>query len=156
MISEHLAFFLERKNQQEIDNDLIGHFLEIDDYDLWWALKQFALHEDTSLSFLSNALLKRNIFDIRLSKEKFGQDKIAEIKKAVSAEFKFSEGIISELVFTGSESNEMYNISKDEIMVLKKNGDVLPFSAISDYPIGNTIVEKYFLCYPKLSYIAEV
>ena len=144
MISEHLRFFLESKEKKEIDTELITHFLLLDDYDIWWALKEFARSKDESLSYLSDALLLRHIFEIQLSKEIIDPAKIEEIKTKVQDNFSFSRETASNLVFTGSESNEMYNIQKDEIMVLKKNGDVLPFSAVSDYPIGNTIVENIF------------
>ena len=155
MISDHMSFFLNNESTYPTE-EMLHHFLLIDDYDMWWALKQFALHQDRSLSYLANALIQRNIFSIELSKEKVSKEKIADIKNSIRAKNYFTDEMIDNLVFEGSESNEMYNISKDEIMVHMKDDSVKPFSVVSDYPIGNTVVQKYFLCYPKLSYIAAV
>lgn len=155
-VSEHLTYFLESKDKRTINSELISHFLQLDDYDLWWALKQFSKNEDPSLNFLSNALLDRRIFKIQMSKWPIEESNINDIKDDIKKKLDITEEDASNLVFVGSESNEMYNITKDEIMVRLKNGKVLPFSQVSDYPIGNTVVQKYFLCYPKLSYIAEV
>ena len=155
LLPEHLSYFL-NSNKNQLDDEMLHHFLLIDDYDMWWALKQFSGHEDKSLSYLANALIHRNIFSIELSKERFSEEKVDAIRSDLRKKNYFSDEMINNLVFVGSESNEMYNVSKDEIMVHMKDDSVRPFSAVSDYPIGNTVVQKYFLCYPKLSYIAEV
>jgi len=148
-LSPHFAYFMTGHSSTD-EQEMLEHFLKIDDYDMWWALKQFSQDGDQSLSFLADALLNRAIFKIELSKEPF-PDEIAEEKiEKVSRKFNLDRSHAASLVFNGSESNEMYNVRKDEIMVLMKDGTVKPFSTVSDYPIGNTVVEKYFLCYPKL------
>lgn len=154
-VSAHLNYFLSNQTS-EVSDEMLFHFVKIDDYDMWWALKQFSDHEDRSLSYLANALIQRKIFAIELGKEKFSPEKIQKVKSDIKDKNYFSDEMIDNLVFEGSETNEMYNSKKDEIMVLTKGGEIKPFSGMSDYPIGNTVVQKYFLCYPKLSYIAEV
>lgn len=79
-----------------------------------------------------------------MSKWPIEESNINEIKDDIKKKLDITEEDASNLVFVGSESNEMYNITKDEIMVRLKNGKVLPFSQVSDYPIGNTVVQKYF------------
>jgi hypothetical protein len=102
------------------------------------------------LSFLANALLNRKIFKLELDKKPFSTEEINDIIHRVATKFNLDINHAKNLVFHGSETNEMYNSQKDEIMVLLKNNTIQPFSSVSDYPMGNTIVIKYFLCFPKL------
>lgn len=133
------------------EDEMLGHFLKLDDYDLWWAIKQFAESRDQSLAFLADAILNRKIFKIELSKTPYSDEKITELVQQVGNTFHLDEKHAAALVFHGSETNEMYNSKKDEIMVLMKDNSVRPFSEVSDYPVDKTEVVKFFLCYPKLS-----
>lgn len=148
-ISPHLAYFMVKRRHEDYQ-EMLQHFLKIDDYDLWWAIKQFAESKDKALSFLANALLNRKIFKLELDKKPFSAEEINDIIHRVATKFNLDINHAKNLVFHGSETNEMYNSQKDEIMVLLKNNTIQPFSSVSDYPMGNTIVIKYFLCFPKL------
>ena len=130
------------KRRHEDYQEMLQHFLKIDDYDLWWAIKQFAESKDKALSFLANALLNRKIFKLELDKKPFSTEEINDIIHRVATKFNLDINHAKNLVFHGSETNEMYNSQKDEIMVLLKNNTIQPFSSVSDYPMGNTIVIK--------------
>ncbi|HMY84868.1 MAG TPA: HD domain-containing protein [Saprospiraceae bacterium] len=149
-ISPHFLYFMQQKSFINED-EMLGHFLKLDDYDLWWAIKQFAESRDQSLAFLADAILNRKIFKIELSKTPYSDEKITELVQQVGNTFHLDEKHAAALVFHGSETNEMYNSKKDEIMVLMKDNSVRPFSEVSDYPVDKTEVVKFFLCYPKLS-----
>ena len=54
------------------------------------------------------------------------------------------------LFIEGEEANAAYRKSKDEIKILKKNGQVRPMSEITDYDIQSRAVRKHYICYPKI------
>lgn len=149
-VSPSLKFFLEQHSHPfSIDSQLLEHFVQLDDYDIWWALKQFVHSKDVVLRFLSESVLSRNIFHIELSKEKYSNEYLSSKVAETIANTGYSEEVSASLVLSGTESNEMYNKGKDEIMILMKDGSLKKFSEISDYPISNALVKKYFISYPK-------
>jgi len=149
-ISPALQFFLDTHHAFEDSSEtIIQNFLELDDYDIWWALKQFSQSEYTTLRILASYLLDRKIFKAELSKTPFSTELIAEKISFTAKSLGLNEKEASRLVITGYESNEMYYKGNDEIMILMKTGDLRKFSEISDYPIANVLVKKYFLAFPK-------
>lgn len=149
-VSPHFEYFMKERNFEDED-EMLSHFLKLDDYDLWWAVKQFAESRDQSLTFLADAILNRKIFKIELGKTAYPAKRIEELILQVGEKFHLDEKHASALVFHGSETNVMYNSKKEEIMVLMKDNSIKPFSEVSDYPVDKTEVVKFFLCYPKLS-----
>lgn len=153
-IAPALAYFMNAPHSSDITEEMLNNYLLLDDYDLWWALKQYAQSDDKALSYLAKSILNRKIFAIQLSNQPFTADIIQEKIALTQQKLNIPESTASTLVFNGMESNEIYHTRTDEIMVLQKNGAIKPFSEVSDYPIYNQPVKKYFVCYPKLSYIA--
>jgi HD superfamily phosphohydrolase len=150
LISDALLFFMLQKHKPfNPDYELVSNFLELDDYDIWWALKQFARSVDPVLSHLSNAILKRDIFKIELSKEKFSMQEVEYRIKSIENMTGYTAEVAASLVLTGTETNEMYTKGKDEIKIVMKDGSLRKFSEISDYPVNSGYVRKYFISYPK-------
>ena len=147
-INPDLQYFLKYEST-ELNSDNLLKFLNLDDYDIWWALKQFTKDEDLTLNYLSNSIINRNIFKIELSKTPVDLDHKASIIRKVSNYFNISLEAASSITLTGSESNKLYNDVQDEIMIQMKNGEIKTLSDVSDYPIASQIITKYFICYPK-------
>lgn len=152
-ISHSLAYFLSNNlDNHTLTHETLQHFIQLDDYDIWWALKQFSDSVDPELAYISQSIINRHLFKAELRKEPFTESEY--MARIIGLEkLNFPIPLAKSLVLTGQESNEMYNTSKDEIMILMKDGAMKSFSEISDYPIRNVQVRKYFICYPKQSYI---
>ncbi|MEO1259162.1 MAG: HD domain-containing protein [Bacteroidota bacterium] len=151
-LPESLSFFL-YKNYKLKDfkknKDLLFYFSRLDDFDIISALKYFSQHDDAVLSYLSNCLIDRRLFKIKMRDKPFSKKAIADIKKAIKGRNILPEENIGYLVFGGEETNHAYSTSKDEIKILFKNGKVLPMSKISDFGLQTKLVKKYYLCFPK-------
>ncbi len=151
-----LAPFLEREITEEHFNRERDFWLEafarLDDVDVLYALKQFAQSKDFLLAFLSESILQRRLFKLEFSVEPFGKYKTEQTIKDVAQQLKLPENEAAELVFSGSESNEEYNINADEIKILFKSGRVLPFSESLGYEVQPKLIRKHYLCYPKTSH----
>ncbi len=153
-VSHSLAFFLyQNVTLEDFDanlDEMLGHFARLDDYDIFAALKNFTENSDPILAYLANCILDRRLFKIELKNQPFEPDYLNEIKNKVNGRFSnFPEGYLDYLIFSGEETNHAYNISKDEIKILFKDGAVLPMSQVMDFGLQTKIVTKYYLCYPK-------
>ena len=148
-----LSVFLEReitaKDFEENRDEWLEAFSRLDDVDVLYALKQFAREEDFLLSFLSSGILSRRLFKLVFSQEPFGEEEIGRQVRQVANRYHLTEEQAAELVFSGVESNEEYNIKAGEIKVLFKSGEILPFSESLGYEIQPKLIKKYYLCFPK-------
>ncbi|MDR0547765.1 MAG: HD domain-containing protein, partial [Dysgonamonadaceae bacterium] len=72
--SPALHYFLSQKIDDsgfENNPDALNHFVDLDDNDIWTALKVWAKHPDKVLSILSNSLLDRKLFKIEIESKPF-------------------------------------------------------------------------------------
>jgi hypothetical protein len=153
-VSKSLAFFLYQNcTLEDFDakpGEVLGHFARLDDCDIFAALKNFTESSDPLLSFLAISILDRRLFKVELKNLPLEPGYVEAVRDQVAGRFDhFPKGSLDYLVFTGDESNYAYNISKDEIKILFKDGSVLPMSQVMDFGLQTRITKKYYLCYPK-------
>ncbi|MFK7979953.1 MAG: HD domain-containing protein [Saprospiraceae bacterium] len=152
-ISESLAYFLyhcpEKPFRKKEKRALLNHFSLLDDFDIYSALKNFTRSDDFLLSYYAKSLLNRNLFKIEFSNEPYESDYLEEIRYKIAQKFPIDLQSVQQLIISGKESNNVYTISKEEILILFKGGKVLPMSEISDFGLQSKNITKYYLCYPK-------
>ena len=54
------------------------------------------------------------------------------------------------MIWTGTESNTIYHQEEDEIQILSKRGNIMPYSCFLDQPVRLALNRKYYLCHPTL------
>jgi hypothetical protein len=150
-----LTFFLNRTCTLEDfqkDNSIIEAFGDLDDYDLWGAIKAWQHDSDFILSTLSKKLIKRELFKITLVNEPIQRDHIELLRDKISKEYNVLRNDSRYLMSHGEVSNKAYIASGENINILTKKGEVIDIAKASDLPnikaISN-IVKKYYLSYPK-------
>ena len=146
----HLHWFLYRKPGEQIKNEeLLSHFLRLDDNDITAAIKYWSESDDFILAFLSGGILDRRLFRLEWFNEPVSPGYEQQIREMVTREYgdKTDTGY---LIITGSESNRAYDNSRDQIKILFKNGSVVPIDQCSDVPLYTQLVTKFFICYPKI------
>ncbi|MFL5754449.1 MAG: HD domain-containing protein [Bacteroidia bacterium] len=134
------------------DPHLIDIFAQLDDYDIFSAIKVWAGHTDAILSILCEGLINRKLYKIEIQNEPFDKKHISLIEKKVKEKLKVSQEQLKYFVFDKTVSNEIYNVNKIGISILFRNGKTQDISASSDQlnvEVLNKTVKKYFLCYPK-------
>jgi uncharacterized protein len=153
--SDALKFFL--KNIITLDDfrekpPLIRMFGQLDDNDVWGAVKLWKNHRDPILSSLCTMLLTRNLFHITLTSEPIRKNQIEKIRNKIVKEYGVLRNDASYLFSHGVVSNEAYVAEVDSINVLTKSGKVMDIASASDLQsiraLGK-IVEKNYLCWPK-------
>ena len=148
--SPALHFFLYNDiNHTEFHNnpDCLENFIQLDDNDIWTALKVWSNHPDKVLSTLSLGMINRNIFKVENSAEPIGEDRIKELTLQISQQL----GIT--LVSTPSIEKNMYDPADDSIDIIYKDGTIKNIAEASDMlniSLLSKKVKKYYLCYQRL------
>jgi len=152
--SEPLRYFLLRNYTLHDFNDdaaTLANYGQLDDNDIWGALKLWKNDSDNILSLLSRMLLERNLFRVRLSQEPIRKIEIQNIREAVMREYNTFRSETAYLFSHGAVSNEAYT-EGHQINILMKNGQLLDIAQASDLPnikAISKIVKKNYLCWPK-------
>ena len=151
-----LGYFLGRAvslGEFEKDDKILSHFVELDDYDIWSAIKAWAGHPDVVLSYLAKSILHRNLLKIVLAPEPFDEEFRLGIQELIAAKFGLPMNEAELLMISGRLSNSAYNAeSQEPIEILTKKGDVVNVMEASDLPNIRALsqrVEKFYICYPK-------
>ena len=152
-ISENLAYFFyhcpTKPFRKKEKRELLHHFSLLDDFDIYSALKNFMNSEDFLLSFLAKSLLNRNLFKIEFNNQPFDSDYLEKVRQKIIQKYPINLQSANQLIISGQESNNVYTISKEEILILFKEDKVVPMSEISDFGLQSKNITKYYLCYPK-------
>jgi len=154
--SSCLSYFLGRAvtlAEFEQNPEILSHFVQLDDVDIWSAIKSWTSHPDPVLSFLAKSLINRQLFKIVLRPEPYDADFQLGIVELIADTFRLSMEDARQLIITGRLSNTAYDANADEpINILTKSGQVVNVTEASDLPNIQALsqrVQKFYICYPK-------
>ncbi|MEN9742440.1 MAG: hypothetical protein RLZZ65_245 [Bacteroidota bacterium] len=153
--SPALKFFLAQDiSAQHFEQDpmVLTHFAQLDDYDIWGAIKVWQFAPDYILATLCTGLVNRQLFKIEISKTPFSADRIAAEQERIRQEHQLSTEQLNYFIYSDVLSNRAYNEQKHNINLLLKNGTTVELAEASDnlnISALSTPVEKYFLCFPR-------
>ena len=154
--SPALHFFLYNDiNHTEFHNnpDCLENFIQLDDNDIWTALKVWSNHPDKVLSTLSLGMINRNIFKVENSAEPIGEDRIKELTLQISQQLGITLSEANYFVSTPSIEKNMYDPADDSIDIIYKDGTIKNIAEASDMlniALLSKKVKKYYLCYQRL------
>ena len=154
--SPALHFFLYNDiNHTEFHNnpDCLENFIQLDDNDIWTALKVWSNHPDKVLSTLSLGMINRNIFKVENSAEPIGEDRIKELTLQISQQLGITLSEANYFVSTPSIEKNMYDPADDSIDILYNDGSIKNIAEASDMlniSLLSKKVKKYYLCYQRL------
>lgn len=154
-MSDSLRLFFEREIGIELfaeDEQILEAFLELDDYDLWGAIKIWAKSDDEILSKLCRMLLNRELFRIQFSSEPISKEEKESLQQKVVDTYGITPKEAKYFFSTGQVQNNAYLSNDKKIMILSKNGEVRDVVAAADLPnikAMSKIVRKYYRCWPK-------
>ncbi|MCW5912767.1 MAG: HD domain-containing protein [Cyclobacteriaceae bacterium] len=134
------------------DKELLDLFGQLDDHDIWGAIKLWRNHPDAILSGLCNRLLQRELFQIVLSSEPIRKSEVEKVRQEIRQVYGILQKDTQYLYSYGTVSNEAYVSGGKSINILTRNGEVLDIAHASDLPsikAISKIVEKSYLCWPK-------
>jgi HD superfamily phosphohydrolase len=154
--SPALHYFLENDVDNEWFNnhsEALRNYEELDDSDIWSAMKAWRHHEDKILSTLATDMLDRHIFKVEVSEEPFEESYIMEIAQDISNRMDISiEDARHYMMSSNTISKDMYNVDDDSISILYKNGDIRDISEASELlnvQLLSKKIRKYYLSYQR-------
>lgn len=124
-------------------------FTQLDDIDIFAELKNHALRRDKVLSILANAILHRKLFKAHLNEQEFGETDLHKIQNRLQSQYNLNAEEANALIIKGVESTLAYNIKSDEILILRKDGKIVPASELMGLNIQNQGKTCFFLIHPK-------
>lgn len=154
--SPAFRFFLYKDiNPTEFYNnpDCLENFIQLDDNDIWTALKVWSTHTDKVLSTLSTGMINRNIFKVEISSEPISEDRKKELTLHISQQLGITLSEANYFVSTPSIEKNMYDPADDSIDIIYKDGTIKNIAEASDMlniSLLSKKVKKYYLCYQRL------
>lgn len=151
-----LKFFLYNDINREIfynNPDCLENFIQLDDNDLWTALKVWSTHPDRVLSTLSMGMVNRNIFKVEISTEPFSEERKEEITRQIGKQLDIPLSEAGYFISTPSIEKNMYDPADDSIDILYNDGSIKNIAEASDMlniSLLSKKVKKYYLCYQRL------
>ena len=113
--------------------ETLTYYGELDDSDIWSAMKAWKHHEDKILSTLATDMLDRHIFKVEVTEEPVEETHIETIAKEISAQMEISvEDAKHYMMSVNTISKDMYNVDDDSIAILYKDGTIRDISEASE------------------------
>lgn len=159
--SPSLRFFLYQEIDKErfiSDADSLDNYMNLDDNDIFSALKVWQSHADPILSLLARDFIGRNIFRVEVTDEsnpvssaESGNQE--EIVQQLASKYDISiDDARKYLVSNLTIGRDMYSTDEDKIEILMKDGTIKDISEVSDILNIETLskkVRKNFFCYQR-------
>ncbi|WP_027449752.1 HD domain-containing protein [Xylanibacter brevis] len=154
--SPALAYFLnDNVDRQWFENhsEALLMYEDLDDSDIWSAMKAWKYHEDKILSTLAKDMLDRCVFKVEVHEEPISEERLEELRTSIALKM----GIPKEdthYMFNVSEiQKDMYSVDDDSIDILYKDGsikDISEASEILNVALLSKKIRKYYLCYQRI------
>jgi uncharacterized protein len=152
--SQDFLYFL--NNEVTLDDfiqseDILHTFLQLDDFDIWGGVKLWNKHQDYVLKNISQMLLNRNLFKIKISNTAIPEEEVLKIKADAIQRLKIPSEDIDYFFTHGRISNHAY-LAKDRIWILTKKGEIIDVAKAADLPnikAMRKIVVKDYVCQAK-------
>ncbi len=151
--SEPLSYFLNSNiTYSNFDSNTLDVFAKLDDYDIVAAMKSWQFHDDFVLRNLCDMIINRDLLKIKIKNKPIKKNILPEHKQALMDKYNISSAEADYFVFSGTISNQAYQLRKQNINIWFKNGKIKDIVKASDQLNLKALskpVTKYYICYPK-------
>ena len=154
-VSPALRYFLYKDVTRETfftDDSCLDTFIQLDDNDIWCALKAWTTHPDKVLSTLSSGLVNRKLFKVEVSSKPFSRQYKADLTERICSAFGVTKREADYLHCAVTLEKDMYSPFDDHIEILYNDGttcDIAEASDMFDLSLLQKKVKKYFMCYQR-------
>ncbi len=134
------------------DPEALSNYGQLDDNDIWSAMKVWAQSNDKILSLLAKDMLDRNIFKVEVSNEPITAEREETLREQLSQAFGISKEETNYLFSVNTIQKDMYDVNDDRISILFKDGttkDIAESSEILNVGLLSKKIRKYYLCYQR-------
>lgn len=134
------------------DPNALHSYAQLDDNDIWSALKVWANSDDVILSILSTDIINRRLFKVEIHENSIPEERINDLKKNLAEKYGIDDEDASYLLSVDTIRKDMYNVKDDHISILYKDGtlkDIDKASEILNVSLLSKKIIKYYLCYQR-------
>ena len=151
--SEALIYFLKNNiTLEDFNSETLNVFGQLDDFDIISAMKNWQYHHDFVLSHLCEMIINRNLLKIKMKNNSIKKSSLKKHIDAMVKTYNISEHEAKYFVFTGSISNQAYQLDTKQINILHKSGKIEDIVKASDQlnlkALSKPVI-KHYICYPK-------
>ncbi len=148
--SPSFSYFLTNQiTEENFTKDTLKTFAKLDDYDILSAIKEWISHDDIVISKLSESLINRRLPKIELQKIPFTKSQLALKNQEIKDLFKLSDIETAYFVYHGEIYNQAYDVTKNNIQILYKDGFISDITEASDHlniqALSNPVYKYYLL-----------
>jgi len=149
-----LAFFLHREATPDLKHrdEWLPHFMQLDDSDIYAALKLWQHHDDQVLAYLSKGILQRRLFKASFSNHAFTEAERGAYRDKIMTALPWLKADDVPFLFVEDTSrNSAYNKQTGQIYIQYKDGSIKDISEASDQlniSVLSEPVVKYYVCFP--------
>ena len=132
--------------------ETLTYYEELDDSDIWSAMKAWKHHDDKILSTLATDMLDRRIFKVEVHEEPITEERIEELKGIIAQNMGIPLEDAHYMMSVNTISKDMYNVDDDSIGILYKNDEIRDISEASELlnvQLLSKKIRKYYLCYQR-------
>jgi len=144
-----------------IDKDWINNkkeetifwYKQLDDSDIWSAIKVWQGHPDKVLSILSKDLINRETFKVKVYDEPVDRIQLEDIEKKIREKYQLSNEESHYFINYSTIRKDMYSMNDDQIDILYKDGtykDITQASELFNVELLSKKICKYYLCHQRI------
>ena len=148
-----LAYFL----RNDVDDawfathdEALEMYSDLDDSDIWSAMKVWKKSDDKILSTLATDMLDRHLFKVEVTEEAPTEEYVNNIRQHIAARMDIPLEDTRYMMSLTELGKDMYNPEDDSIGILYKDGsvkDIAEASEILNVQLLSKKIRKYYLCY---------
>ncbi len=154
--SPSLKYFLQNEADKtwfESHPETLDMYSDLDDSDIWSALKAWKYSDDKILSTLATDMLDRHIFKVEVSETPADEERIDELARKIAQKMDISTNDARRYMMSiNTIQKDMYNTMDDSITILYKDGstrDISEASELLNVQLLSKKIRKYYLCYQR-------
>lgn len=132
--------------------EALNMYKDLDDNDIWSAMKAWRHSDDKILSTLAADMLDRHIFKVEVFEEPIPQERIDELSARIADHMGISRQDTHYMMSVDTIQKDMYNVDDDNITILYKDGstkDISKASELLNVQLLSKKIRKYYLCYQR-------
>lgn len=154
-VSPALVYFLKNDvNAQWFAEhpEALQMYEDLDDSDIWSAMKVWKYSDDKILSMLATDMLDRRIFKVEVHDEPITEERIDELQTMIAEEMGIDKQDAHYMMSVNRIQKDMYSVDDDSIDILYKDGtikDISEASEILNVALLSKKIRKYYLCYQR-------
>ena len=134
-------------------DEALQMYSDLDDNDIWSAMKVWRHSDDLILSTLATDMLDRHIFKVEVLEEPPTQERIDSLATEIAQHMGIDMNDAKKyLMSLNTIQKDMYNVDDDSIAILYKDGtikDIAEASELLNVQLLSKKIRKYYLCYQR-------